>query len=610
MSEKVGKLGGVPIRLSLSASVDDRYQKRYIPVYPDQARRGSQEAFEVDDAVTLWKIDKWSGGEGDDLYDPSDERYWRSFNARPANLGEGMILGARHFEAVDQVSQSLLLDFKYITVAEGAVFCVRDNELWKTYDGGHELELHVAGLPANPCSITDGLDGYVYIGFEDGSIRRVTVDGAPPTIQTWAGSAFTTPILHGYDGRVYVVSVDDLFEITDWGAGTSVLRSDLNGRSLAWRSREYSRQRITVGPRGPLWLQALNNGQTTIWEYVVDDDTTEKSFVLPTSYVQPTSILYGYGFTFVGFRQATVEQNVGAAYIYYHRPGLEGVFGPFRSPNGDWSNPAVGSAGKEPMIAGTLGEQVIVAWDGTVWSYTLSTGAIAVFGESAPTDPRDACVLGNWVYVVDESDGKVHVWNGAEYALSGWVETGRWDQDYPGLKKLLSEVVITTDPLPANCSISCDVSADLDSFVTVGSSMTTEGATTHSFTVPSGTVISGRELSAKLTLTTADPTISPTLRTVSVRSTSGARRLEWVLRVDAVDAKGGDLYQNAEKLLDDLIGLTTAGPVTFEDPFQQAYGQSPDVHTVTIEECFLPMRQEDGAPSVQIRLRRLGLVEV
>jgi len=224
-------------------------------------------------------------------------------------------------------------------------------------------------------------------------------------------------------------------------------------------------------------------------------------------------------------------------------------------------------------------------------------------------EPTDAAVADNSVFLAGVGAGGKNVERIRldRYMSTGTYESGRFDVRYPGLPKLLTEVTVNTEPLPASTSVTVAVSADGGSYVNLTGTHDTDGATSKTFVASdASTSIIGREFELKLTLN-GTSTATPTVRSVTAVVTGAAHLEEWVMELDVSDINSPG-SQAGWNLIDSLRSLAaTQQVVTFTNPWEQRDVDAADTIPVRVLDVIVPQGGRQDAYAT-VRVRRTQLV--
>lgn len=611
MALRVGELGGLKIRLADWVKPEQRYQRRYIPVDPEsETVSGDRPGLSANPQGRIFAVRSWRGGEGLTSWERERRQYRQSTNVRPVSIQDGLVLGAQQIVTPAAGGG---------TFNDGSRFGYGLGQLWTGDDG--------AGYPWDPTngewdagvstgattndftSMTDGDDTWIYSGHEDGTIRRWKSGSAE---NHYATGTFTNPLLRSFGGVLYALDGDDLYEIDKTAANTRTIRADLSGSSAVYRaSTPWSYGRMSLSDRGPIWLQRLDNGQTFLWLYDPNADVQERLGKISVDFVFPYSVFFTHGFHLVGLRYASAHAESGDAYLWYKRGAQDGYAGPFRSQTGVTAN-------KPILIAGVIGDDVIVYFDGAVWAYNLTDGAIYMMADQTTTGtPEDAVTFGKDIFIGPVTSAgntmAVERFNTVAYTTEdASIDLGKHDFDYPGMVKILTDVTVITDPLPANTTLQVAISADGAAFTTLAATASTDGTTRHRFpaSTSAGSTVSGMEFEIRLIPDSTVSTATPTIREVSARATGAEHVLEVVMVLDA----GPIGEQTSETFLTGMRALAEpASPAvkSFTDPMQLREHVTPLTFDVTIEEMILPEILDDHVNdelSATVKVRGVELV--
>lgn len=611
VEDRIGDLGGLKIRLASWLPADERYQRRYLPVDFQSEVASGEQALAPVPKFRPFAMRSWRGGEGATWWQRDSNEYRESSNVRPVSIRDGLELGAR--QVLDPAAGGgTFSDARRFGYGLGGLFTVEDGAgyPWDAVNNEWDAGITTGAGTSDVASLTDGDDTWVYSGHENGGIHRWKT-GSNEEHFNDTGAFVFPPILRSFAGTLYALDGDDLYTIDKVTPDTRVQVADLAGSSAVYlASTPWAYGRMSLSDKGPIWVQRLDNGQTFLWEFNHASETQARIGKLPVDFAFPYSIFFTRGFTFVAFRYASAHAQSGPAYLWYRRGAQDGVAGPFRSLTGV-------TASKPILIAGMIGDDILVYFDGAVWAYNLSDGAIYMMArQTSSGTPEDAITFGKDVFIAPVSlsvANRVERFSTTEYTTeTATIDLGKHDWDYPGLPKILLDITVITDPLPANTSIQAAVAVDGGAFTNIGAASTTDGETKHEWTVSSsaGSTLSGNEFELRLILASTSTSATPTVREVSARAKASAHIVEIVMAVDCADVGEQASYQ----LIDGLNLLAApAAPevVAFTDPFQQRESDAADSFDVTVQEVITPKLDEGDAEehrSAVVKLQAVSLV--
>lgn len=608
--ERKGTIGGNDVYLARWRPRP--YQRIYRPV---EAVGRFGEAQEVDRRVISWHIDSWAGGEGDDLYHTDRETYHRSTNVRPKKVGDGLVLGAAHATTNDDAATPATFnEGKILGFANGSLWAVRDDSIHEWQPATEDWDATGVATGAGGATATSFAQSdanNVLLALDNLTIREVDVVGGGSVTHygTATGDDFVNnPVLVNFDGSIYALDGDDLYSIDLTTTNTRSQVVDVGGVSSDYLGTEILNvRRLSMSDKGPIWLQRTNNGQTFVWEYNVGNDVGSIIGRLPLDWAIPYSIAFAAGFVFVGFRNARAHSATGDAYIYFQRGSQRGVAGPVRSHSGS-------SASQPVSLFGTMGDDLLFHYDGAIWAYNLTAGGIsqvAVVTANQGT-PFSGAVFGSELFIAPVDDGTnanaVERFETESYVTTGTasLDSGRFDFDFPGISKVLLDITVVTDPLPADTSVQVAYSVDGGSFTTASGTHDTDDATSTTFTIStSASTVSGRDFELRLLPTSTAAGSTPTPRSVTARAMSLQSFREWILELDT----GSSRDQESASVLDNLQNLKQASAVVaFSDPWFRNEEDADVSYDVVVEEVVFP--DPDAAEEQEyatIRLKGVSL---
>lgn len=596
MTRRWSKLRDVEFALALSVDKGQRYQRRLIPVDPE-----GTDDYRVEDGlpvtrkVARWKVDEWSAGEGNDKWVRGDKMYRQSDTARPLRRGEGVVLGPPETRGTWQGNP--LTEAFALAHFQSAVATAKDDGNYYAFNGTTATSQGVIGSTSPVVSIAVPGDNYVYTAHQDKSVRRKNLSGGNNEVLAAAVNA-NVPRLYAWGGALWMLDGNDLYEVTSGDPGSRTLRADIPG-DYNLPNGDYGHH-ITASERGLIWLQQTDDRQVDIWEYNVYADSQVRLGRLPAGMIAG-SILYHNGFVFVGGVFGGSE-----SFIYYQRGAQKGVLGPIRSD---------GDTAEQPRLAGAWGEEVLFFCFRKLWAYVPSTGGVYQLHDTGLTvNPIQALCSNGFVYATYPSgadEGEISVFDLSKYAATGSLDSGRHDFAYPGMKKMLVDVIVETDPLPADTEVEVWVSADRGAFTQLTSAAhdSTDDVTTTFVASTTTTKIFGREFEVRVVLNSSDPDVSPTVRSVTARAAGAAWEEEWVMAIDCDTAKVGGA-QDSARVIQALRTLPSWGLVDFVNGFETNEYDEPQTKVVTIEDVVLPDVESDGPAVATVRVRARDLREM
>ena len=578
-------------------------------VWPEfQDVPGAEGRVSGDPQVRQWYVDSWSGGEGEDLW--VSGKFDVSTNVRPKPTGDGLVLGAYRELTVDDngtpATFTSALRFGTGLGKFWAADLTHVHEWDPVNDDWEETgTAYVGGVGGDPSSIVDAMDGTNLLISIDDDIVKVDPGGANSNLESGVSP---DPVMVNFGGLVYALVGDDLYTV-DATTGLSVTPvSDLSGQSVSYLSlpsRIYTARRLAVSDKGPIWIQRLDSGQSYVWEYNEANDTTTRIGKLPDRWAFPYSIFWAFGFVFVGYRNASLHTEPGEAHIYFQRGQQQGATAEVRGVGGTSTDEPV-------LIAGTIGDDLLFSYDKAIWAYNLSAGGISQVAVSATTlsqKIKDALTYGKDIFIADVDDAaKCERFVTDEYSTdTATLESGRFDFGYLGITKILLQVRIVTDPLPANTAITLKQAANGGTFTTVTGTHDTDGATSYTWTVSNSTAsVTGEDFELQFGLSSTVKTSTPTIRSVTTRVIAAQKQREWFVSIDAgtrITGEEGRSPRSANVLADMRTLAEISEIVKFTNPWDGEEHTAPVDYDVVVEQVQLVEAEPDGEPEVRFKLR-------
>jgi hypothetical protein len=599
-ADQAGTLGSVTIRLHPDTPAEERYQRRYVPVRPESREiagtGGDQIAPET--SVAQWHIDDWSAGEGNLRWIKDEKRYNQSSGVHPSADGSGLEVAYELTTTQEQGASDFPHGLFVVRAGSRLLTAYESDDKLYEWDATNEewdplwTISATAGNKVRSIGAVD--DSAIFVRDDDARTYKVTSGGYTThfTGKSWH--------LMSYQGVLYGLSALDLSSIDTSTASTATLVADVAGnRYPAVQNAMVTR--ITTSDVGIVWVAPFNDGRVELWEYNVADDTSYVVAQLPRD-VQPYSVAFHMGIYFVGFRYAAEHTEVGDAYLYYKAGGSEGAFGPF---------PATTTASKSVEIAGVIGDRMFIVFDGRIWAYDLSAGAIAEVHPSISTRDQlsNATTFGKDMFVAGVSTSKIERLDTTAFdtSVSGTVDLGRYDFRYLGLKKNLTTVTVVCETaLGSSDSVGLKYAVDGGSFSTATGTMGS-GDTTKTWTISSNSsTVRGYDFELQLTMAAGATTSSPKVVSVTAEAEGSEDRIEWVLSLDLTD----NMLNQAQVVMDGLNTLkTNHATVQFSDPWNQPETDAADTYDVDVLDVVLPVAQPEGDTARAIvKLRTSGTV--
>lgn len=651
-----GTIGTLPIRLYDTGN-NKPYQHYLIDsVGKRQDVAGTDVRAEVARTdIREWKIDDWSGGFGFPVWTQENAgRYNFGRNVTPEyrdRTVQGLVLGPQRENSQSDGGGDYAWDRSTATndgyIGHGTDASSTYFTAWIAHDLGQiapwdrsaetwdDTTPVSAGGGSHPITgIADPGDGYLYC-MEDVTADVYKVDPGTSNVlhvdksatsPSWATNG--TPVIGTHRGEVYVLgSGGDLWRVTRSSTNTVTKVVDafygpadfIAGGTASTLAYSY---RMASYDAGLVWAQPRVTG-TDIWTYNVGEDSSSIVAQLPPD-TFPWGVFHTGGFTFVGYAQSHRLPDDPNGYIYYFRGGQSGTIGPLVF---EPSVPLVNIVGvhqsryllittgaKEDVDANNPYNQLLVYdlregalhhWSrGTIKQGNVPSGVGAAFvGDKVLVSAQNASV----VELVDE-------FTLSEYSTiasgSAYLDTGRFDFDLPGVEKLLTEIVVVTEPLPANTTVEIQYSLDGGSWQDNSLDITTDGATSTVFDVSSQND-TFYELELRILLNTTSSTATPTVRSVTARAFPAATQEVWELFVDLNPSNYiGSGYTTTQDMIAQLSALKVASSYSFTNPWEvdTKNGETAQTERVVITQLTFPdLGADENQRYARMRLTKATL---
>jgi hypothetical protein len=609
--DRIGKLswGAGPTEIELMlAPTDVPIAKSFtLPVLPPSY---DPEEFTVNEptneAVRRWKISRFGGGEGAAIWDATSDEYHESYGVIPSlNRFEGGLVlqpqAARTFDDVPNVVSgvdALYTRIRGLYYIDGQTFYAWDslNEEW---DSTGNSTGAASGFAYQGVGV-DG-QGWHYAIYSIDELWRYTASSQEKHVAAtaWPTSGFGPFCLASKDGRLFAVDAIDanLLEIDTVTADTVTAVGDV----IATGS---TTSLITATDVGIAWITEDVHGMFSIWQYNTSTETTERLSLndIPR-FAIPGSLKFLAGFLWVGFSYATYpsggysDEEFG--YVYYQRGSQRGFLGPMH---------AVENQNSGVSVIDLYGDDLLIHYGDRLWAYNTTAGGIVNLGEgpsgSYSDATKQAVLFGDDVFI---PLSYIDRWELTKYdpglSPEGYLDTGRFDFGWPGMDKVLMDITVSTDPLPANCTVGVGYSVDGGAFSTHAITSNVAGTTVHRFVVSSpASPVNGESFELRVILGTSSEDLSPRVREIMARASIDELEFTYELQLDLSDREDAPISE-ATVLANLNTVAARAGFVTFENPWQVAEHDDPTTEVVKVVSVGQPEIGDEGIRYCTIRLR-------
>lgn len=575
--------GSNTVRIKL-ADTQQPYRPVRRMVWPQRSDiAGGDERDQAGDIfIRRWSMSNWERGELQGKW--QDGAYGLSTNVRPDRVGDRLILGAYRSTTQHDGASDFTEGIRFGR-GQGLLWAVDDTPLtwWQlSTDDWDQTGWATGATTQTAVSVCDAGDGSnMLVSYDDKSVRKVA-SGANSELIAAATPTYAQELRYS-QGTVYALDGANLYSVnTTTGARTAL--STPGGRVATYMASTGNMyRRMCVTDTGVAWLVPQDDGTTTIMEYNASTGTDYRSGQLPVEFAFPYSIHFAHGFLFVGYRYAAAHTEVGEARIYFQRGAQRGSTPPVRLVD-------TSSASQPVLIAGVIADDLIFYYGKAVWAYDLSAGAVFQLAKSAagaPTGIKDAACYGKDTFIANlNADAKVERFDSEAYSTdtSLW-QSGRFDFDFPGIKKALLRVTVVTDPLPANTSLTLKVASDGGSFASVTGTYDTDNATTYTWTVSSSSSqVTGYDFEIELGFASTSSSATPEVREVFAEAVSAQKRRGVELDIAVSSAQVGKASSGSQ-LLSQLAAAAeyTGGIVKLSDPWGTAQHEAVVDRDVVVE---------------------------
>ncbi len=589
-----GKLGTIEFYLSQNAGLSnfERYRRQLIPVTPASRQiPGSADAVAPDTTIAQWSINNWSQGEGDVIWRDRG-RYNVSTHMGPASDGSGLIVSplstvTQHDSAGGDFDQGQRTARAAAELLSG--LDSNDNLYkWDETNSEWDNQWAIGGSSTGDVGAIAAVDDTkVYVALSDQTIREVQTAANAEHFAAWGSNIAQ---LTSYQGKLYGLDELDMYEISTVATDTRTLRGDVPGLIANYFNNDS--RLLSTSDVGPIWTASFNDGRSELWEYNVADDSAYVVAELPRD-ATIYDLLFHEGIYFVGYRAAGKTTLAGDAFVFFSSSGNRGSIGPFRAPTGV-------TAAKFVILAGVIGDRLIVNYDASTWAYDLSTGGISHLGAAHEAGTRRGTTFGNDAFI----NGNPGV-ERLDFSLSdltqGTLDSGRFDFGYKGLRKMMTKVTIVCETaLPTGAVVNVAVAVDGGSFTTLAGTLAATEVTETFIVATTSTNFEGFSFEIRVVMSAGATANVPKIISIDAEAIGVESRLEWIMAVDVTDNN----KQQGQTVLTGLETLRTAkAPVAFTNPFDDDVYATADSHTVTIEEVTFPQENAGGDDYVVVRVR-------
>lgn len=612
--ERLGKLDGYEI--ALARWRDRPYARVYREIQPDRVDiPGAPGKVQGDPTIRSWIIDDWSGGIGYPIWKEGQGGYNRSNALRPipGSTQPGLALGMSRI--ADPKAGPVTMDSSFIFavhVASLFTFDATSDEYYEFDWTNKEWDEHTvtnvgSGDFFSAAAVSVNVSAsWIFLTTTNGEIIKWKEANAP-TIHfasgTWGASTNVFgPQLAVFNDVLYGLDLDGLYSVD---TNTTNTRTQVVSH---FNNRLTHLKILVPTDTGVQWLYQNEQGEVFVRDYNAYTDAASIVGKLPGIGLRVGSIHFDLGFTFVAYSHYNVGDSRDECFLWFKGNGQEGVVGPIPLEDGVRSS-------ERPVVAGIIGDDVLIIYGGLVWGYNLSKGAIHRIQNDIDT------VGGNGGWIVYEHN--LFVGGGGPLASGGvsrrfpffghetsdWhtLDTGRFDFDYPGFEKIFTEVIIYTDEGDGwDGSLGLEYSVDGGSFAAHADTKTISASNRkHTFVLSdNAATVKGTELELRLKMK-SDGTDGPVIRKVVARAMPSESITEYVLEIDTAGPSMDGAHPQSSQVLDWLNTIATDGGVmTFENPWEVEEHDSPISIDVKVVEVVLPHRGREALESpAQVRLR-------
>lgn len=626
------ELNGVKYRLA-----EDAQGEAYVlmgtslrPPNSQQVLGDNRQKFQMRPDILLWTQTDWSGGEGQNLFDPSQpNRAWRLENVDPFVLPGRVLLGPNWDETDDSGGSDLTLPLA-LTHAMGGLWGVDariTDDLYEWNSGAQRWNAAVnnsngsASRPAAHGGAAGDQKRLYYI--EDNTDEVYSYDGTTFTLlNNQTGATGNSPMV-AFGDYLYILDLVNykIFEISKTTVNTSSAETaivDFSASETATQNNGVGQ--LFVGDERVYFMQVLGD-ETIIWEIT---PTTAAGTGFGREVVRYDGLLgecswFHLGTLFTVGTDDSAESNQQRRAIMYWQPnGSYGTLGYVRAERGVATSTKTAASSNLGGLL-TSGFALPSSDMGTtdvanaVWQVYGPTGGFALLSRiyDPPSGLSAMTVLDliEWQgqYFISGTDDTTNWFvmftKRNTYSLNdGVVESPSWDFDLAEDKTLMS-IQIACEPLEANASLEVFYSLDDAAYVSAGTYSTTSGVGT-TFVVSTDTAEKTfARVRVRVDLKTSNSANTPVLTAVNVRAKAQQKGRKWRLLLDLSDDQSGtsQSHSGAKKITNIETAGNLGAVVDFKDGYQDRRADQYEQVDVTIDDYQIVLdRAGEGVALVEL----------
>ena len=576
------------------------------------------EQFQLRPDIMQWTQTSWVGGEGQIKWDKDDpSRSYLIVNtdpfSSPGNLILGPLMERGEYSAADLIEQLTLVR------AKGYVYGVRiagvgNTEVyrWNPSTETFDAKYTDAGSSGTTAAGVAGDGGFIYfINLTAGLDEVWKFDGTTWTLlnnQASGPGDNTNLIAMGNYLYVFEPGQGKVYEISKTTVNTATAETAIyEFDSVGDDDIENSGLGHMIAADNRLYVMQQDQGACVIHEIVPTTAAAEGyGYELSRlSGVTGRGLQWMAGFVVL---QAKSEGRFGKRYeLFYLQPDAAlGTFGEIRSHLDDAILKYMFSPGTADLrYLSFLGPSVEHASNGPVlFLLDTVTGGFAQIADGGQACTPQGMVVGidgSWLIPTVSSDYTFYT-QPDKYGASGYAISPYYDFDLAD-EKVLREISITCEPLPANTTVVVSYDLGDGTFTTAGTYTTDDGeGTTYTVSTDSATK-TFRHMRVKLTLTTTTNTVTPTVRSVEVRASVVKYINTWEMLFDLSD-DDPNTGAGGRDSIDALLALAENTVYPLKDFYNSHHSGDFTEYDVEIDSIAISLSQP-GEGMAQVVLREV-----
>lgn len=481
-----------------------------------------------------WKLDEWSGGEGVEVFDPSEEshksRYKTSTAAVDVSTRGKISLGR---DVTDSLASTAATTGPFLVQAGGNPWVGYGGTLKERTTSPDTWTTRTSGMTR--IKGMDTLAGHVYMGGHNEVMRRRSAGAGPTQVTTNNGQC---PIVS--QGYLWWFNFTSATGVLDLRRAALVASSfTFAGTQMGTVSYDFPGASVVSSPvsYGPNIFFVIQPSETSDEArlMVFDGNAVVERKKFPEGFriydtlnpVQSVAAMNDTIFVAGFYNQGSTTD---ASVEWVDARGFSGNLGNIRK----------GTALKAVSVTNTSRNELLVGLsDGKVFRYDMGTGGISLFADLGSGKAVYDAVAQDGYYYYGWSDAtNIGVKRSSNYVASSTVTHPIWHFGYPAADKILYEIEVQTETLASGASVEIQVVVDDTTTVTTdinGATMAHTSGARSRFTLNT----TGRFFQPKIVLKTSNTANTPVLLNVTLRAQANNKISYYMLDLDLTDQHGG-----------------------------------------------------------------------